>query len=388
MGFFGHWVVVHGASESALRELGLEPAASDSVPGWQYAFGPHVPDDFEAVLKRAAGAGDGVAIGAWVFDSDYGQVVAVEGDSSSAVAINAYLAEESLAHDPEAVAAWSSHAPHPLPASEVEAIAARGDAFVEETVRELFDRLGILPPDSPNESKDPLLGKLNVTDENPSPVDQLRATALGGFVEPAEILPDIWIAGRRLSFGDARFVLGRGEGFLGIWDRERPSEPIERFRLSDSGKRAARRRVHDLLFEEELSAKETPGLRLYHPGGEPKLIRPEPGVPPAGPPQKVLHGWTKEMYIEVSGKPSLIVEENEDKRWRMGARSTRGRVFLYRIDAYGEDLACLDEFETVEEAKQYAARVEYVEGDWREVPPSVGRTLLTTVRWVQEVLAN
>jgi hypothetical protein len=74
MGYFGHWVVVRRARRSSLRRLGLEPAAEEAAPGWRYAYGQELPDDFEALLERAARAGDGVAVGAWVFDSDYGQV--------------------------------------------------------------------------------------------------------------------------------------------------------------------------------------------------------------------------------------------------------------------------------------------------------------------------
>ena len=47
MGYFGHWVVVRGARASALRRLGLEPAADEAAGGWRYAFGRGLPDVLE-----------------------------------------------------------------------------------------------------------------------------------------------------------------------------------------------------------------------------------------------------------------------------------------------------------------------------------------------------
>src|SRR6266542_4157004 len=102
MGFFGHWVVVRGARRAALRRLGLQAAVEESAPGWRYAFGSDLPDDLDALFDRAARAGDGTAVAAWIFDSDYGQVIGIGNGHRAAVSIGADAAEDPLEHDAEA----------------------------------------------------------------------------------------------------------------------------------------------------------------------------------------------------------------------------------------------------------------------------------------------
>ena len=86
MGYFGHWLIVRGAEPAALEQLGLEPAPQEAAPGWRYAFGRAIPTDLDDLLHRAASAGDGPAIGVWINDSDYAQLVAIGNDSRSALA--------------------------------------------------------------------------------------------------------------------------------------------------------------------------------------------------------------------------------------------------------------------------------------------------------------
>jgi hypothetical protein len=43
-----------------------------------------------------------------------------------------------------------------------------------------------------------------------------------------------------------RYLLGYGDGFIGIWERARPSGPVERFPRTDAGWLAARRRFVSL----------------------------------------------------------------------------------------------------------------------------------------------
>ena len=59
---------------------------------------------------------------------------------------------------------------------------------------------------------------------------------------------------------EARFVAGRGEGFVGVWDRDNPGEPIERFPDTWSGEFSARERALDLLFEFETGQKRLDGV--------------------------------------------------------------------------------------------------------------------------------
>ena len=400
MGYFGHWIVVQGARPSALRRLGLQPAAEEAASGWRYAFANDLPEDPGALIEHAARAGDGVAVGAWIFDSDFGQVIGVGESLRAAVAIGAETAEEPLEHDPNAFAGWSACAPQPLTVAEVEAIVGRGDVFAEETVDELLDRLGLPAPYDARERPDPAAphqpsratrksvgatklggnieplgsmhdlayvdplrvpwrelrhvpglgdGFLGIWDREapgepiarfpvsrrgearlheelerlqlPVRVEALRASGLGEFVAPAGILSDVSIAERDLSYRDARFALGRGDGFIGIWDREHPAAPIERFRSDVSGEESAIQRIYALLFDEELSAKETPGLRLYLPRTRPEIVRSELPKPPHGLSRELREAWDQlaeqGFYTQSSGAPWLILEEDEDDRWRV-----------------------------------------------------------------------
>jgi hypothetical protein len=479
MGFFGHWVVVRGARRAALRRLGLQPAEEESAPGWRYAVGSDLPDDLDALFDRAARAGDGTAVGAWVFDSDYGQVIGIGNGYRAAVAIGADTAEEPLEHDAEAFSRWSACAPQPLSPAEVEAIVHRDDVFAEETADELFDRLGLPAPYDPREQPDtpianiviahgdrerdrparatresvgatafggyveplgsmhdvvyvdpvhvpwrelrhvPGLGEgfLGIWDREapeepvatfpisrrgearlhkelkrlhvPVRMEALRANELGGFVAPAGILSDVRIAERDLSYRDARFVLGRGDGFIGIWDRRQSDEPIQRLRPDDAGKQAAEERIYALLFDEELSTKDTPGLRLYLPRTRPEIVKREVPEPPQNVPPQMREAWEQGFYIESTGEPWLIVEEDEDERWQVVMDfGGGGRYHLYAIGAYGEELACRGRFGTVARAQEYAARAENARGEWQEVPPTVPRTLMATLRWAQRELVG
>ncbi len=472
MGYFGHWIVVQGARPSALQRLGLQPAAEEAASGWRYAFANDLPEDLGALIEHAARAGDGVAVGAWIFDSDFGQVIGVGEGLRAAVAIGADAAEEPLEHDPNAFAAWSACAPQPLTAAEVEAIVGRGDVFAEETVDELLDRLGLPAPHDARERPDPAAphqpsratqesvgaaelggyveplgsmhdlayvdpshvpwrelrhvpglgdGFLGIWDREapsepiarfpvsrrgeaqlheelerlqlPVRVEALGASGFGEFVAPAGILSDVRIAERDLSYREARFVLGRGDGFIGIWDREHPAAPIERFRSDVSGEESAIQRIYALLFEEELSAKETPSLRLYLPRTRPEIVRSEVPEPPQGLSRKLREAWEQlaeqGFYTQSHGAPWLILEEDEDDRWRVVMDSGEGgRFHLYGVGAYGEELACRGRFETVQRAQEHAAQAEHAQGEWHEVPTTVPRTLMATLRWAQRELAE
>src|SRR5215204_4568384 len=163
MGYFGHWLVVRGAQSSALRRLGLQPARDEAAPGWRYAFGKGFPSEFDTLLQRAARAGDGAAVGAWIFDSDFGQVVGVAGGRRASVAIGADAADEPLEHDPWGFSTWSTCAPHPLTVAEVDAIVTSSEVLAEETVDELLDRLGLRAPYDPRREQDEPSAAVTIT---------------------------------------------------------------------------------------------------------------------------------------------------------------------------------------------------------------------------------
>ncbi len=129
MGTSRHWVIARGAGKLALRRLRLHPVDEECAPGWRYAYGDGVPDDLAGLVTRAASAGDGVAVGAWVLDSDHAQIVAVNGGNLAAVGIGSDRAGEPLAHHPEAFAHWSWCTPRPITALEVQQISTRHDVL-------------------------------------------------------------------------------------------------------------------------------------------------------------------------------------------------------------------------------------------------------------------
>src|SRR6266511_3728860 len=257
MGYFGHWIVVQGARPSALQRLGLQPAAEEAASGWRYAFANDLPEDLGALIEHAARAGDGVAVGAWIFDSDFGQVIGVGEGLRAAVAIGADAAEEPLEHDPNAFAAWSACAPQPLTAAEVEAIVGRGDVFAEETVDELLDRLGLPAPHDARERPDP------AAPHQPSRATQesVGAAELGGYVEPLGSMHDLaYVDPSHVPWRDLRHVPGLGDGFLGIWDREAPSEPIARFPVSRRGEAQLHEELERLQLPVRVEALGTSGF--------------------------------------------------------------------------------------------------------------------------------
>ena len=234
MGTFGHWVIARGAGKLALRRLRLHPADEECAPGWRYAYGDGVPDDLAGLVTRAASAGDGVAVGAWVLDSDHAQIVAVSGGNLAAVGIGSDRAGEPLAHHPEAFAHWSWCTPRPITALEVQQISTRHDVFAEETVDELFDQLGLPAP------YDPLEGS-EATRES------VGATGFGGYLAPFGFMSDATVSGRHpADWQDLRHVPGLGQGYLGIWDRESPDEPIAVFIVSRRGESRLREELERL----------------------------------------------------------------------------------------------------------------------------------------------
>ena len=47
-----------------------------------------------------------------------------------------------------------------------------------------------------------------------------------------------------------RYVLGQGEDFYGIWDRDLPGKPVETFELTASGLQEARKRISRLASQD------------------------------------------------------------------------------------------------------------------------------------------
>ena len=65
------------------------------------------------------------------------------------------------------------------------------------------------------------------------------ATASTVATGAATASPDLSGAAQKYTHSGYRYVLGYGEGFFGIWDRQDPSAPTERFPRTDDGWRQA-----------------------------------------------------------------------------------------------------------------------------------------------------
>jgi hypothetical protein len=252
LGDTGHWVVARGASRLALRRLHLRPAPEECAPGWRYAYGTGLPHDLADLVLRAASAGDGVAVGACVHDTGHAQVVAVGGGRLAKLAIGPDRAEEPPAHDPEGFAHWSWCTPRPLSDAEAEEISHRAGTFADETAEELFDQLGLPAPYDPFERRPRSAGVAATTDETlEATTASVAAQGFGGYLAPLGFMSETTaVGGRRTAWRDLRHVPGLGEGFLGIWDRESPEEPVATFVVSRRG---------EMRLREQLERFQSPG---------------------------------------------------------------------------------------------------------------------------------
>jgi hypothetical protein len=215
----------------------------------------------------------------------------------------------------------------------------------------------------------------------PLVIESMRAEGFGGFVAPESTLHEIRVAGRDVRDADARYVLGKGDGFLGVWDREQPADAIRRF-PGEAGWEAAREAIHALMFQEELGAKVTPGLRLFRRPSERRSV--DLNVPrPRGLPRSLRRTWD-DGTMEVGGNPWLIVEEDDDPRWRPTMDFTgSGRYYVYGVEYLGDPLECRGRFDTLADAQAYVDRVDQAELEWEPLPDLVPRNLQAALRWVE-----
>jgi hypothetical protein len=317
-------------------------------------------------------------------------------------------------------------APTPLPRATVDVIEARSfggyeaplpwmtEAFVVGALLVLWrqarhvpgvgaDFIGIWDRESPEEpiARFPLLsrGESQAMEElrrlqEPLLWAEVGGDELAGFERPLDPLPTLRLIRRELPWKEARYVAGYGSDCIGLWDRERPGEPIERFPPDHAGLRAAYEDVTRLLFEDVLSRKELGGLRLFLPRVEPRLVQQEispdfldhvQGLSPAR-----RAAWEEELkrgsWVRTPSGPWLLAEEDEDDAWRPTLRGA-GRYFLYAYGLTGAEtqdetyLICMGNFPTEQDAREAATR-HHAQGEWRPVPDEVPRNLLDTVRWL------
>jgi hypothetical protein len=398
VGLFAHWVLVKGTAE-ALVEAGYGETDEAEAPGWLTGFpvdDMQLPewDDFEATVARVAASAGGPALGSWVYDSDVGYLAAADDRGAAArLVINPDACEAYDLPLPDgwpdrsiaSFVEWSNGAPNAVDTVAVAEIVERDWTFAEEGVTALHERLGF---STPYESQ----GDVTVPTPTYATVESIDASGLGGYERSFYGEHTFRLIQRELPWNDARYVGGYGAGFLGVWDRERPNAPVEQFSADHAGLLEAYETVGRLLFEDVLAREELPGLRLYLPRMEPRMV--EQQISPAfleriqelSPEQRAAweESLKRGMWVRSPAGPWLLTEEDEDEAWTPSVSGT-GRFYLYASgwtdDRNELNLICQGNFATEEDAREIATQ-RYAQGEWREVPEEVPRNLLETVRWL------
>jgi hypothetical protein len=435
MGQFAHWVVVKGTVK-AIRAAGLEPTAKSVARGWRYGEGEGVPDDLEALVARIASSAGAPAIGAWVADSDVAYIVAAApGFDPVGVAVNDD-AEEPLVTPPpgdadfDAFAAWSeAAAPRAVEAGELAELVRASRTFAEEGIFALLERLGLAP--EYDEARPSTAG--------PAPtLEELGATRLAGYLRP---LPNQWdqhhLGGRVYRpWRELRYLPGQGEGYIGVWDRERPDGPVERFPRSRRGEAEAHERVDELLMPvvlhehrlDELGGYRAtllafdqlnPGYRSIEPtdarfvfGSGDGFVGVWDRERPEGPidrfdeslegkhaaqqrTEALLFEWLAEG-VRVDGLREaalaggwvpglLLVEEDPHPVWKPSLPVDDGNANLYLVDPDGG--ATHYGGGDAERVKRFAESY-FDSPTWVPVPDEVPRTLAATLDWVASRLES
>jgi hypothetical protein len=227
----------------------------------------------------------------------------------------------------------------------------------------------------------------------PLELERLGLAGFGGFLRPLDSGTTFRLIQRELPIREARFVAGHGDGYVGVWDREHPAEPIERFGEDHDEELRAREHVHRLLFDHELARKKLSGGRLVHPRQAQRLEHHTWDVLADVPGFEQVRSRLSEVQAQgyysaaVATGPWLVTEEEPDERWQPTTPVRGGRFHLYLFDSEQplETVRCQGSFASVEEAQEAAQR-DGAEGGWIDVPATVPRDLLSTVRWVEAEL--
>ncbi len=88
----------------------------------------------------------------------------------------------------------------------------------------------------------------------PEFLHELDVGTLAGFDEVIDIEPETWLNSWTVRWRDARYVAGRGRGFVGVWDREDPGAPVSTYPDDRAGRSNARRRARRLVLEAIMKA--------------------------------------------------------------------------------------------------------------------------------------
>jgi hypothetical protein len=208
--------------------------ARDSMNGW---YRTALDDDRPLAHHLAHTLAHDEPPTIWVLieDSDYGAIGVRDRADKAIVVINreaaldyrdgsqaVELSHDSLALSIDRIAAWGSrNAPRTPTVDELLAAATSEAVYAEDVVESVLALLGLTTASSPAAPK--FGGALRTRDSG-------KITMDGSLVDLEQI----------------GFVLGEGDGFVGIWDRRAPAAPVEVFPPSPDGLEAAARRWRTL----------------------------------------------------------------------------------------------------------------------------------------------
>lgn len=250
MGYPGAWVIARredATEDSVIVGAVRRGAVADA--DW-VRFELQQTDDMWAVFERqvtAIGAElGGASIGAWVDDSDYAYVAAADSDRlvvrlivgrSTARTRGHFIPGYSQSEAVSAFVTWSArYAPRTPARTDVDALLEGDRRYAEETAERIIDLAG-----------------LGTAYPEPSaaggvPIREIGASKLRMYEAALPWMkPEFGVGALRMRWVDARFVLGMGPDFIGVWDREHPGGPLERFPRTVTGATAARERWQGLM---------------------------------------------------------------------------------------------------------------------------------------------
>jgi hypothetical protein len=194
-----------------------------------------------------------------------------------------------------------------------------------------------------------------------------------GFIEGDGHFPIV--GEEHVNWEQVRWVLGFGEGFYGLWDRERPDRPIGRWPRTFEGRQQARAEQRRLFDDVIIQQTKLPGERSW--------IR----LPDRWPGSALL------VHLAPARYASLFLTSDPPRTWAVTkpgraviSSGMAGRVGLEipspRTSMVEYPLNNMTELQRIAPAFVFGETV----GDWHAVPDSVPRGLLETVSWVREHL--
>jgi AraC-like DNA-binding protein len=263
VGRFGHWLAVRpaGAAEDATRvlgEAGLRVEGRAVAAGWLRAASGREAIGWSELDRLAGGLAErlaGPVLAGWVYDSDHGYLAAAEPAGVRArLVIGQRAARSSGATWPRGwrsqalrtLPEWSrAYAPRPIRAEDLARILRVRWTLAEEGVEAIFVEMGLDLRYSGEEGWAPAPGGPVLS---PATSASIGAGGLVGYERPLPWMREsIASGGRRIPWRDLRYVLGLGPDQVGIWDRQAPDAPIERFPRTRRGAHLARERWDRLI---------------------------------------------------------------------------------------------------------------------------------------------